>query len=100
MVSWPDVLVAALLSASNNYAGAVEAKANPVGKVLELLSNLDAKIVKEGEAAQARYAELNEFCEERSANLAFEIKTSKGEIASLEASSLVVMPYVRGGTPP
>merc|ERR1719450_1519918 len=66
-------------------AATVDAQANPIGKVIELLENLDAKIVAEGKDGQKRYTELTEFCEERVANLGFEIKTSKGEKAGLEA---------------
>ena len=54
-------------------------------KVIQLLSSLEAKIVDEGAASQKRYDEFSEFCEERSANLAYEIKTAKGEKAELKA---------------
>merc|ERR1719382_190446 len=60
-------------------------EANPVGKVLQLLSDLQTKIIGEGEAAQKAYVEYSEWCEERSANLGFDIKTEKSNIASLNA---------------
>merc|ERR1719503_363413 len=62
------------------------AEANPIQKVLQMLSDLQAKIIKEGEAAQKVYHEFSEFCEGRSAELAFEIKTGKGEVADLKAT--------------
>jgi len=59
---------------------------SPVTKVLQLLSDMQTKIIGEGEAAHAIYAEFAEMCEERSATLQFEIKTGKGEVADLKAT--------------
>jgi len=59
---------------------------SPITKVLQLLSDMQTKIIGEGEAAHAIYAEFAEMCEERSANLQFEIKTGKTEIADLKAT--------------
>merc|ERR1719450_483147 len=59
---------------------------NPVSKVLQMLSDLEAKILKEGEAAQKTYDEFSEWCEDRSKNVGFEIKTGKSEIADLKAT--------------
>jgi len=61
-------------------------EASPVSKVFEMLSDLQAKIIKEGEAAQKTYDEFSEWCEDRSKNVGFEIKTGKSEIAELQAS--------------
>jgi len=59
--------------------------ASPVGKALELLSDLQTKIIKEGEEAQKTYAEFSEWCEERSKDLSHDIKTGKAEGAELSA---------------
>jgi len=61
-------------------------EASPVSKVMSMLSDLQSKIVKEGEAAQKTYDEFSEWCEDRSKNVAFEIKTGKSEIADLTAN--------------
>jgi len=61
-------------------------EASPVSKVFEMLASLQAKIVAEGEAAQKTYDEFSEWCEDRSRNTDFEIKTGKSEIADLTAS--------------
>merc|ERR550539_1340001 len=58
---------------------------SPITKVVQLMSDMQTKIIGEGEAAHAIYAEFAEMCEERSKNLQFEIKTGKGEIADLKA---------------
>jgi len=58
---------------------------SPITKVLQLMSDMQSKIIGEGEAAHAVYAEFAEMCEERSKDLQFEIKTGKGEIADLKA---------------
>jgi len=63
-----------------------EADANPVEKVIEMLSELQQKIIKEGEAAQKVYDEFSEWCEEESKNLQYEIKTGKAEAEELTAT--------------
>jgi len=59
---------------------------SPITKVVQLLSDMQTKIIGEGEAAHAIYAEFAEMCEERSKTLQFEIKTGKGEITDLKAT--------------
>merc|ERR1719487_2080055 len=59
---------------------------NPVQKVIQMLSDLEAKIIKEGEEASKIYDEFAEWCEDRSKDLGFEIKTGKGEVAALKAT--------------
>ena len=39
-----------------------------------------------GEVAKKEYEEYSEWCEDRSKNLGFEIKTGKSEIAELQAT--------------
>jgi len=58
----------------------------PIGKVLSMMSDLQAKIIQEGEAAQKEYAEFAEWCEDRARNFGFEIKTGKSEAESLRAT--------------
>uniref|UniRef100_A0A7S2DL99 Uncharacterized protein n=1 Tax=Alexandrium andersonii TaxID=327968 RepID=A0A7S2DL99_9DINO len=59
---------------------------SPIGKVVQLLSDLQAKIVSEGEEAHKVYSEFAEFCEDRSKQLGFAIKTSKAEAEELKAA--------------
>merc|ERR1719440_724700 len=61
-------------------------EANPIEKVIEMLSELQQKIIKEGEVAQKVYDEFSEWCEEESKNLQFEIKTAKAEAEELTAT--------------
>jgi len=60
--------------------------ASPVGKVLSMISELQATVIKEGEVSQKEYAEFSEFCEDRARNLGFEIKTGTAEAATLKAA--------------
>merc|ERR1719436_859162 len=69
-----------------SLSAANAADANPIGKVIQLLTDLQAKIIGEGEAAQKAYVEYSEWCEERSANLEFDIKTENAQIAELKAT--------------
>merc|ERR1719169_86485 len=61
-------------------------RTNPVAKVIEMLGDLQQKIIKEGEVAQKEYDEFAEWCEEESKNLQFEIKTGKAEAEELTAT--------------
>jgi len=47
---------------------------------------LQAKVIGEGEEAQKAYDEYSEWCEDRSTNLGFEIKTGKANVAELQAT--------------
>merc|ERR1719284_2160541 len=69
---------------TNQQQGQLDA--NPIEKVIEMLSELQQKIIKEGEAAQKVYDEFAEWCEEESKNLQFEIKTGKAEAEELTAT--------------
>merc|ERR1740138_1841978 len=60
--------------------------ANPIEKVMQMLSDLQAKILAEGTDAQKVYDEFAEFCEDRSRNVGFEIKTGKAETKHLTAA--------------
>merc|ERR1719201_365755 len=61
-------------------------QANPIEKILEMISDLQAKVIGEGEDAQKAYDEYAEWCEDRSTNLGFEIKTGKANVAELQAT--------------
>jgi len=68
---------------------AVAANANdatPIEKVLQMIGGLQGKIMNEGAAAQKVYDEFAEFCEDRSRNVGFEIKSGKGQVADLQAA--------------
>merc|ERR1719440_2334535 len=67
-------------------ADKVLAKANPIEKVIELLSNLQAKVVSEGEDAQKLYEEFAEWCEDEAKQKQFEIKTGEAQKEELEAT--------------
>jgi hypothetical protein len=58
----------------------------PIEKVVQMLSDLETKIIGEGSDAQKVYDEYSEWCEDRSRNVGFEIKTAKGEKNDLEAA--------------
>merc|ERR1719487_1296794 len=51
-----------------------------------MLSNLEAKIIREGQTAQKTYDEFAEWCEDRSRNVGFEIKDGKAEVAEQKAT--------------
>jgi peptidoglycan hydrolase CwlO-like protein len=58
---------------------------NPISKVVAMISDLQQKIIKEGESAHKVYTEFAEMCEDRAGEIHNEIKTGKSEIKQLEA---------------
>eukprot|EP00746_Dinoflagellata_sp_MGD_P153601 gnl/MRDRNA2_/MRDRNA2_84334_c0_seq4.p1 gnl/MRDRNA2_/MRDRNA2_84334_c0~~gnl/MRDRNA2_/MRDRNA2_84334_c0_seq4.p1 ORF type:complete len:713 (-),score=263.05 gnl/MRDRNA2_/MRDRNA2_84334_c0_seq4:19-2079(-) len=66
-------------------ASAANTGTNPVEKVIEMLGDLQQKIIGEGQASQKVYDEFAEWCEEESKTLQFEIKTGKAEVEELNA---------------
>jgi len=75
---------AALFAALAGVATAEDA--NPIEKIIQMIGDLETKIIKEGEDAQKVYEEFSEWCEDTSKDLMFEIKTGKGEVADLKAT--------------
>jgi len=59
---------------------------SPTAKVLQLLADVQAKVVSEGTEAKKTYEEFAEYCDDRSKDLAFAIKTGQGEAAELTAA--------------
>jgi len=58
----------------------------PISKVLDLLANLHAKITEEGIAAKKAHEEFSAWCDDRSKNVGFEIKTGESDLSDLKAS--------------
>lgn len=59
---------------------------SPIGKAIQMLGDLQAKLLLEGEDSQKVYNEFAEWCEESSANLQHDIKNGKSEIMDLTAA--------------
>jgi len=66
--------------------GVVADQVNPIEKIVQMMGDLQAKIIGEGEEAQKVYEEFAEWCEDSSKDLGFEIKTAKAEVADLKAT--------------
>jgi len=75
-------LALAFLIAAHGFAEQV----NPIEQVLTMISDLQAKVISEGEGSHKVFAEFSEWCEDEARELGFSIKTAKGEIANLEAT--------------
>jgi chromosome segregation ATPase len=65
---------------------AVADQVSPIGKVLEMISELETKVIKEGESSHKVFAEFSEWCEDRNRELGFSIKTAEGEVTDLKAT--------------
>jgi len=53
------------------------ARVSPIEKTIQLLEDLEAKVVKDGEAAQKVYEEFQEYCKDTAKETMFDIKTGK-----------------------
>jgi len=67
-------------------AAASGTSVSPIDKVIQMISDLQAKVIGEGEVAQKEYDKYSEWCEDNSRNLANEIKTQSGEVEALQAT--------------
>jgi hypothetical protein len=70
VIAMKAILVTAL------FVDTVAVLSNPLGKVLELLSALEAKIVKEGKSETAAYEDFFQWCDKTSTSYAFEVKSA------------------------
>merc|ERR1719171_489775 len=86
----------AVAGASSAYTRA-SLQDNPISKVIQMLSDLQQKIIKEGEVAQKVFDEFSEWCEEESKNLGFEIKTGKSEAEELTATIEQAVSDIKAG---
>jgi len=59
---------------------------NPIAKVLQMIDDLAAKVIAEGEASHKVYNEFEKFCVDRHDQITPEIKTGTSEIAALQAA--------------
>jgi len=59
---------------------------NPIEKVVQMLDDLATKIIGEGDECQKTYESYSEWCEDRSKELGFEIKTGTANKGDLEAT--------------
>merc|ERR1719171_683812 len=80
------VLVLAFAGGLPGLMMAAQEKTNPLGKVIELLDSLAAKITKEGEEELKAYNEYFEWCEDVTRNKKFEIKMATALKGKLEAT--------------
>jgi len=59
---------------------------SPISKVLELMSSLQQKVLKEGEAEQKAYEKFAEWCKDEAVSKQYEIETGEGKVESLSAA--------------
>jgi len=59
---------------------------NPIEKVLQMISDLQAKVIAEGADSQKVYDAFAESCEDRAQQLGFQIKTGKSQVGELTSS--------------
>jgi len=72
-------VTAAVVSASGTGS-------DSIAQLVEMMGSFETKVMKEGEKAQKVYTEFAEWCEDRSQELRYEVKTGKREIQNLEAT--------------
>ncbi|CAK0847002.1 unnamed protein product, partial [Prorocentrum cordatum] len=78
--------VALVALAAALFGARPAASSNPLGKVIELMDSLTAKITAEGEAEAKAYIEFTSWCDDAARNKKFEIKTATTQKGKLEAA--------------
>jgi len=68
------------------FQGSQASSVDPIAKVLQMIGDLQGKIIGEGNDAQKVYDEFSEFCEDRSRSVGFEIKSGKAGVKDLTAA--------------
>jgi hypothetical protein len=81
-----SAFVFALLVAGPAVAASSDVTSNPLGKVIELMDSLTAKITREGEAEAKAFKEYFEWCDDAAANLHNEIKVGGEKQEELDAA--------------
>merc|ERR1719355_178142 len=81
-----SVAITAIALALAAFVPARASEASPIEKILEMISDLQSKVIGEGKDAQKTYDDYAEWCEDRSTELGFEIKTGKANVAELKAT--------------
>jgi hypothetical protein len=71
---------------ANAAADQTVAAASPIDKIIQMIGELEQKIIGEGEDCHATYAEFAEWCEDTSKDSMYEIKTGKQTVADLKAT--------------
>jgi len=84
-LAFVSLAITIVTSSATASLTAASFKANPIEKVIEMMSDLQQKIIGEGKAAQKVYDEFAEWCEEESKSLQFTIKTAKAEAEDMNA---------------
>jgi len=72
--------------ARTTNATSEQMQSSPLSKVLDLMAELTAKIVKEGEAEAKAYKEYFDWCDDMAKNAGFEIKTAEAKKEKLAAT--------------
>jgi len=75
-----------IVTATAGFALSSANEGSPIAKIIQMISDLETKVIAEGEECQKTYEDYSEWCEETAKNLQFEIKTGKNEVASLKAT--------------
>merc|ERR1712060_912380 len=75
-----------------------QVQTNPLAKVLDLVDELSAKIVKEGEVEQKAYDEYLQWCQNAVQETGFAIETAAKEKGELEAKLVELAAEIEAGS--
>jgi len=86
MMATKALFFCSLLTSATASVNSAWSRVNPIQKVITLISELEGKILKEGEAEQKAYEEFFEWCDDAAKNKQFELKTATSAKNKLEAT--------------
>jgi hypothetical protein len=92
------IALVGLLAIGGSLAASSQDQTNPLAKVLDLVDELSAKIVKEGEVEQKAYDEYLQWCQNAVQETGFAIETATKEKGELEAKLVEVAAEIETST--
>merc|ERR1719473_1524335 len=76
----------ALLMTAHEVRADEDATGNPIAKIIDLITEFQGKVIRDGEAEQKAYDEYFEWCDDASKEKGFELKTATAKADKLTAT--------------
>merc|ERR1719473_734307 len=76
----------ALLMTAHEVRADEDATGNPIAKIIDLITEFQGKVIRDGEAEQKAYDEYFEWCDDASKEKIFELKTATAKAEKLTAT--------------
>merc|ERR1719281_2396138 len=69
-----------------SHSANADSEGDPIQKIIELITEFQGKIIRDGEVEQKAYEEYFEWCDDASKEKIFELKTATSKVEKLSAT--------------